>query len=145
MRFSQFVMLSSLPQHSRIAPLVSYTGDLLMRLLSVKGLVIILVVTFLHNFAFNAGTFYLALYYQVYYFLSGPPTFFSCSSYLRSGNERHLTCRSRNDVTTLFSWSVLVVHASRLVYWFLATQKSGHERTKVGDICGLDYFDVRLR
>lgn len=26
---------------------------------------IILVVTFLHNFAFNAGTFYLALYFQV--------------------------------------------------------------------------------
>jgi hypothetical protein len=75
MRFSQFVMLSSLPQHSRIAPLVSSNGDLLMRLLSVKGLVIILVITFLHNFAFNAGTFYLALYYQVHYFLSGPPHF----------------------------------------------------------------------
>lgn len=28
-------------------------------------IVIILVVTFLHNIAFNAGTFYLALYYQV--------------------------------------------------------------------------------
>lgn len=27
--------------------------------------VIILVVSFLHNLAFNAGTFYLALYYQV--------------------------------------------------------------------------------
>lgn len=27
-------------------------------------LVMILLITFLHNFAFNAGTFYLALYYQ---------------------------------------------------------------------------------
>lgn len=35
--------------------------------------VIILFVTFLHNFAFNAGTFYLALYYQVKYFCSSTP------------------------------------------------------------------------
>lgn len=28
-------------------------------------LVIILAITFLHNFAFTAGTFYLALFYQV--------------------------------------------------------------------------------
>ena len=34
-------------------------------------LVITLAVTFLHNFAFNAGTFYLALYFQVRRFLSG--------------------------------------------------------------------------
>ncbi len=34
--------------------------------------VITLAVTFLHNFAFNAGTFYLALYFQVRRFLSSP-------------------------------------------------------------------------
>ena len=30
-----------------------------------RGAVITLAVTFLHNFAFNAGTFYLAVYFQV--------------------------------------------------------------------------------
>jgi len=36
-----------------------------------RALVIILVVTFLHNFAFNAGTFYLAFYFQVSLFFFG--------------------------------------------------------------------------
>ncbi|TFY83745.1 hypothetical protein EWM64_g280 [Hericium alpestre] len=40
------------------------------------AIIIILVVNFLHNFAFNAGTFYLALYYQPHELATGTSAFF---------------------------------------------------------------------
>jgi hypothetical protein len=51
--------------------------------------VIILVVTFLHNFAFNAGTFYLALYYQV------SRLFIICNESLVEAKERLLMAAHR--------------------------------------------------
>jgi hypothetical protein len=66
MKFGQHEILFSLPRHSEIAQLVREYLYLHLELyLLANGLVIILVVTFLHNVAFNAGTFYLALFYQV--------------------------------------------------------------------------------
>jgi len=42
-----------------------YLLHFIFKSLSEYYLVVILSITFLHNFAFNAGTFYLALFYQV--------------------------------------------------------------------------------
>jgi len=53
--------------------LISYHPLSLIPLTLRRPVVIILVVTFLHNFAFNAGTFYLALFFQVRYFFSSLP------------------------------------------------------------------------
>lgn len=48
-----------------ILRLVCQWLDIRYTILILNLTVLILIITFLHNFAFNAGTFYLALYYQV--------------------------------------------------------------------------------
>lgn len=55
------------PQYFKISQLVRSWLEYIFRYarLFLTGLVSVLVITFLHNFAFNSGTFYLALYYQV--------------------------------------------------------------------------------
>ena len=97
----------------------------------------ILVITFLHNFAFTAGTFYLALYYQVRQLCSSP----SFTSDLNTlGCERVDAFGVGPEEFTLLPGVLPCLHACCVVHRLLAEQTSGHWRPKFGHIDRSDYL-----
>lgn len=81
--------------------------------------VIILVINFLHNFAFNAGTFYLALYYQVSHHV--PVSSVQSYDSTQLGRQWVESFGSGYQTFALFPWFVLGIYASCLAHRALAT------------------------
>ena len=86
-------------------------------------LVAILIITFLHNFAFNAGTFYLALFFQVR--LRGCMLLIYLSLLtIYLGRYWIISPGIWNQNSALLPWVVPGIYASGLVHWILATADS---------------------
>lgn len=81
---------------------------------------LILIVSFLHNFAFNAGTFYLALYFQV----SHPSLSVVILLTAILGCERFVAVGGGSETSTVFPRLLVGFYASGLVYRILAKKKS---------------------
>lgn len=85
-------------------------------------LVIILVVTFLHNFAFNSGTFYLALYFQVRLLRwggHGHNIFIPGGQWLDTSECWH------SDVAIL-TWIFTRLYARCMAYWICSDKNWRH-------------------
>jgi len=125
--------------HSRILRRVQSLFQFFGRSLLIcsSAAVSILVITFLHNFAFTAGTFYLALYYQVRQ---------RCSTPSFTSDPKTLGCKSVDAFRvgskkfTLLPGVLPCLHACCVVHRLLAEQTSGYWRPKFGHIDRSDYL-----
>lgn len=103
---------------------------------------ILLAVVFLHNLAFNTGTFYLSLWYQV--------CSLTCLSSMGIsdsilGCQRAVTSSGRSSNTSLLSWKFCRLDAFCLAYPIRSTQKEKYLCTKVGDNNWLGARSYRFR
>jgi hypothetical protein len=92
----------------------------------------------LHNFAFNAGTFYLALYYQVRHFTYH--TFNLAEA--KKGCRWFHAVGSWHQLATLLSWIFFGIPAGCMVYRILAKKKSRYDGSEVGHLYWPGHFDI---
>ena len=107
------------------------------------SLVVILIITFLHNFAFNAGTFYLALFYQVRLLGCMLLIFVLPTTWI--GSYWIITPGIWDQNSTLLPWVISGIYAGGLVRWVLATTDSWHQWPKLDDLNWVTCLHVGFR